>query len=424
MPQYDYVSVEVEGNAIDAWQSYTVESDIFTPADAFSLVLGVGGAVSKTVRRNIDYLRSAFQPGSEVKLYCGHGETRALQMVGVVDAVDVRNDATGGTTFNVQGRDRARYLVDNDMPLDLYGKDDTIQSIATKAVERFGISVRGDATLNRQVMAGGISQKKLRAIQQQAAAKGIPAALLSDKIAASIERGKLSLDGLARAVNTKSVNALELYQIRIQDAKPRVGESIWDFLSRHAQRNGALLRMTCDGNLMLMGVDDEQDPTTTLIRSIEDGGENNIVSGGERFDLAQSYSRVEVYGWSKKKNGAARSKYQGVAEDKSLDASRSYRLGVIRDNSIRTEKDAQKRAEYELALSRQGAHVVEYTLRGHGTGKAVYAVDTVYDVADDVTSAFGHYYVTSRTLSLSEGTGPVTQVRAVPKGSIVMLGDT
>lgn len=420
MAQFDYVSVEA-GVAIDAWQSYSIESDLFTPADAFSLTLGAGSSSSTQTKKTIDYLREVFAPGEQVKVYCGHGETRALQMTGVVDSYDVRNDASGGTTFAVTGRDRARFLVGNDMPLDIFEKNDTLQSLASKALERFGIPVRGDATLNRQVMAGGISQKKLRTLQDQARAKGIPTALMSDKIAASIERGRLSLDRLARAINTKSVNALELYQIRIQDAKPRAGESIWEFLSRHAARNGAMLRMTCDGALMIMGIDDDQDPTLNLRRIMKDGASNNIISGGMRNDLGNAASRVEVYGKSKR-NSAERSAFKGVAEAPLLQG--PYQLTVIRDNSIRTEADAQKRAEYELAKSREGSRVVEYTLRGHGTGKSVYAVDTVYSVEDDVTGTYGPHYVTSRTLQCSEGTGPTTMIRALPRGAIVMLGDT
>lgn len=422
MALYDYVSVEIGGVVIDAWQSYSIESDIFTPADAFSLTLGVGTSSSTQTRKNIDYLRELCAPGEQAKVYCGHGETRALQMTGVIDSHDVRNDANGGTTFSVTGRDRARFLVGNDMPLDIFEREDTLQGLATKALERFGIPVRGDATKNRQVMAGGISQKKLRSIQDQARAKGIPPALLSDKIAASIERGRLSLDSLVKAVNTKSVNALELYQIRIQDAKPRAGENIWEFLSRHAARNGAMLRMTCDGALMIMGVDDDQDPTLHLWRVMKDGTSNNIISGGLRYDLGNSASRVEVYGRSKR-TAAERSAFKGVAEAPVLSAG-PYQLTVIRDNSIRTEADAQKRAEYELAKSREGSRVVEYVLRGHGTGKSVYAVDTVYSVEDEVAGVRGPYYVTGRTLQCSEGQGPTTMIRALPRGAIVMLGET
>lgn len=432
MSEYDYLSVEVDGAVIDAWQSYRIDSDVFTAADAWSMTIGVGSSSSLVLRENVDYLREKFKPGTLVKVYAGHGDMRALQLIGVVDARDVRNDVAGGTAFSVEGRDRGAQLVDNAAPIEMFEQDDTIQSFGEKAMARFGIKVQGDPTLNRQIMSGGVSQKKIRKLQDQAKAKGIPAALISDKIAASIERGTITLDQLAKSPNAKAVSGLQLYQIKIKEAKPQAGESIWEFLNRHAVRNGALMRMTVDGNVMMMGIDDAQDPAHSLRRKVMHRGmsreseysseTNNILSGGERVDISTAYTKVIMYGRGKH-GDATRSAFKGVAEDKSDDAPALEKLLVLHDSKIRTQADADKRAAYELAKARQGMHVLEYTLRGHGDGRGIYAADTVVTVDDDIAGVRGFYYVTGRSFNLTEGAGPTTTLRMVPKGSIVLLGE-
>lgn len=419
MPQqYEYISVEVDDTVIDSWVSYRVESDIFTAADSWSLQLPVA---SVRLASALPYLRDKFYPGVEVKIFTGHRDTRALQMIGVVDRRTIRNDARGGTVFTLDGRDRAAYLVDNAAPLDVFGEDDTIGSFAEKAMERFGIKLQGDATINRRIMSGGISQKKVRAIQMQAEQYGIPSALLSDKIAASIERGTLNMSDIRQAIKSNSLNALPLYQVRIKEARPQASESIWEYIERHARRNGALLRMNTDGNLMLMGIDDGQSPTYAFNRLLKGTG-NNILSGGESYDLSTAYSECIVYGKAKQRN-AASSKYKGHAKDTSDDAPTHAKILTVYDAKIRNQADAQKRAEYELAKSRQGMRVLEYVMRGHGQAGTVYTPDTTASVDDEVAGIDAIQYMTGRTFEASPGTGPTTTVRLVPKGSIVLLGE-
>lgn len=431
MPSYNYAAIEIGGAYIDAWSEFRFESDIFTPSDAFRISMGVGSSSALKTQDTIDFLRRFIYPGASVKLYVANGKTHALQATGFVDATDIQNDA-GGTKFSVEGRDAASLLIRDAAPIDQYSKDTTIQAFATRACEKHGITVQGSAALNRSRATGKVSKDTKRRLQDQARELGIPAANLSDKIAGAIAAGTITINDVAIASRSDSLDSLKLYQMTAKEAKPQAGETTWEFIERHVKRNGALMRMSVDGKLMLMGIDYDQLPTHDIIRKttsrrtkVSAKGAvsewNNVISGGERIDTANVYGRVVVYGRAKGQD-ATRSAFKGVAENMTGDAVGSNITLILHDSGIRSQAEANKRAEFELAKSRQGMRVLQYTLRGFGQGGILYAPDTVVNVDDDVTGAKGAYYVTSRTFSLSAANGATTELRMVPSGSIALSG--
>jgi len=438
MTREDFAALEVDGLYVDAWQEYKFESDLFTPADAFSLTLGIGSSSSSELRKNVDKLREVFKPGKRVKLWIGSGDKRALQGVGIVDARNTTNDGEGGTKLAIEGRDAAGPLVDTAALPSLYEADDTLVSLARKAVKDWGIEVTADHVAGRDVRQARVTKDRLRRLQNKARSLGIPPQMMSEKIAASIDKGTIDFDDLAIAATSElyitrakrlgvpysgnglGLSSLQIYQLRVKDVKPQAGETVWELLDRHAKRNGLLMRMDPNARLVFCGMQFNQPPSYRLTRRIEgDRSANNILSGGERFDTSTAYKKVIVYGRAKG-DDKARSPFKGEATDTSAGAVPYDKTLILHDNSIKSQADAQTRAEYELGKSKQGMQVLSYTVPGHSANGLVYATDTIAHVEDQVCGISGPYYITSRTFSRSATAAPMTELRLVPPGSIVL----
>jgi prophage tail gpP-like protein len=439
MSDAPFAAIEVESLFLDAWTEYRFESDIFTPADAFSLTLGIGTSDSKKLRQNLDYLRTLCFPGALVKFWIGHGDKRALQGTGRIDRREITNDGEG-TRFTIEGRDLAAHLVDDAAPLSLYrATGTTLFELARDAVLPFPeITITADSAALRDVRTGKAIAKLGRRLEEKAEQYGIPVAKLSDKVLAGIDAGAIDIASInisgftstAGAIaNGASLSPLQIAALKIQDARPQAGETRWEFLDRHARRLGLLMRMGPDGTLNFMGPDYGQAPLYKLERSIDSAtlgtafaglrvAPNTILAGGEIYDGAKLYRQVDVFG--RVRNGdLARAALSVSVRDDGQDALPYEKTLFVQDDSLKSEEEATKRGYRELAKSRMGAQVLEYTVRGHGQSGRIYAVDTVAQVEDQVCGISGPYYVVSRTF-VRDGNGPRTTLRLVPLNSIVI----
>jgi prophage tail gpP-like protein len=434
MRHTDYAAIEVGSVFLDAWTSYSFQSDLFTAADSFRLSLGVGTSSSRELRKTVDRLQALMKPETALKLWIGSGKARALQAVGIVDGCEIANDADGGTTLTVQGRDPARHLIGSAADPKLYEKNDTLLSVARRAVALWGIEVTADHVAGRDLRQARVRKDKLRRLQDKARSLGIPPKYMSEKIAASIDKGTIDLDDFAAAARFEQINererrrgaltviapglsTLQIYQLRVKDIRPQSGETVWEYLDRHAQRNGLLMQMDPQGRLVFCGLQYDQAPSYRLVRRIEGArSENNIISGGRRLDAGDVYKTVLVYGRAKG-DDKTRSAFKGRAVDAAMPFEKTL---LLHDNSIKSRDDAQTRAEYELAKSRQGADALEYTVAGHSADGLVFATDTIAHIEDQVAGINGPYYVTARTFTRSTQTGPMTQLKLVPPHSIVL----
>lgn len=435
MTAYDYAAIEVGGVFVDAWTSYSFLSDLFTPADAFHMSIGIGTSSTRELRTTLDTLNKLVVPGAKVKLWIGSNDKRALQGVGIVDAREVDNGSEG-TTYNVSGRDQAAYLIGSAADPKLYEKNDTLLSVARRAVAPWGIEVTADHVGSRDLRQARVAKDRLRRLQDKARSYGIPPKLMSEKLAVSIDKGTISMEDFAQAAAydmagfnvyangppkaLHGLSTLSIYQLRVKDVRPQSGETVWEYLDRHARRNGLLMSMDAQGRLVFCGLQYDQHPSYRLTRRIHGNRrENNVLSGGRRVDGSDVYKTVRVYGRAKGKD-KARSPYKGEAIDKSEFALSYERTLLVTDNSIKTKQDAQKRAEFELAKSKQGVDALEYTVSGHSAGGLIFATDTVAHVEDEVSGINGAYYVTARTFTRSASAGPLTSLKLVPLHSIVL----
>lgn len=471
----DFAELECDSTLIDGWISYSVTSDLFTPADACRLSIGVGSSSARDLKSAISKVKALLAPGKEVKLWVTAGGKRALQGAFTIDSQEIENEADGGTQVSVNLRDRAAKMLSAADPK-LYESGDTLVKIARRAVAPWPeIEVTADHVAARDLRQARVSKDKLRRLQDKARSWGIPPRLMSEKIAASIDKGTITFEDFAgaqagrigssasgagtsptfpftgayarpnvdRSVDplqapvtvplrsgyvgipysgATGLSSLQIYQLKVKDVRPQSGETVWEFLDRSARRNGLLMSVTPDGKLLFCGLHYDQEPSYRITRRIEgDRSQNNVVSGGYRLDLSDVCSDVIVYGRVKGKD-VARSPFKGHATSSPSDATRVpyTKTLIIHDNSIKSQADAQHRAEYELGKSKQGALCLTYTMRGHSDSGLLYAPDTIAHVEDEVSGITGPHYLVERTFTRSNKQGPYTSLKLVPKGSIVL----
>lgn len=478
----DHVELECESTLIDTWTSYSAGSDLFTPADQCRLSIGLGTSDARDIRQSIAKAQALLKSGKEVKLWVNAGGKRALQGVYVVDGHEIDNDADSGTTFSVNLRDRAAYLIQSAADPKLYERGDTLISVARRAVKPWPqLQVTADHVAARDLRQARVSKDKLRKLQDKAKSWGIPPRMMSEKIAASIDHGTITFEDFAGAQaggldsaqfgpgepfsgsvspleskpltssasylaalksgkipggpplrnqtftsipwsGATGLSSLQIYSLRVKDIRPQSGETVWEYLDRHARRNGLLMSVTPDGKLLFCGLQYDQQPSYTITRRIEgDRTQNNVISGGYRLDISDVASEVIVYG-RVKGNDATRSAFKGraVAADGDVARVPYVKTLMLHDNSIKSAADAQQRAQYELGKSKQGAQVLEYTVRGHSQNGVVWAPDSICSVEDHVAGISGAWYVTARTFVRSSRQGPLTQLKLVPKYAIAL----
>ena len=133
----DAVTLAIAGHEHRDWERYSIDSDFFTPADAWSLSLGIPATAIP------DYVK----PWAEVQVRLGTD----VILTGRVDAVR-RRLAKGEHRLELHGRDRAGVLLDCSAPV-LARRELTLAEICATYLRPLGI--------DRMDVQGGDSRKKV-----------------------------------------------------------------------------------------------------------------------------------------------------------------------------------------------------------------------------------------------------------------------
>lgn len=435
MSRSDFVFLEVEGQRLDIWTSYKVESDLLTPSDAFSFEVGVGGGLGSDAdrARRFGELRDLLAPGARVKLYVGDdvtGRTRSryVQLSGRIVEREVDVDRQGGTTLRVSGYDDAWPLVQSHVPVSLVREAGTsFIALVRAAVEPWEIPVITDTNAARDILtgrAGLTSEQEL--LVEQARAQGISPALMRRSLVRRAAAAQKPLDEYlnttasdrARSRSSSGQAPSDIERLTLRDARPRPGETVWEYLDRHARRLGVLMWMSPRGQLVLGSPHYGQAPLYGFVRRFVNRADdpNTVLGGDVRDTLADRVSRVTVYGRTHG-HDVERARCRATATDDSVPLAIEQ---VIHDNDARTEAEANRRAKRALAESQARARTIEYTVPDHGMGRYLYAVDTMARVVDEWAGIDEAMYVTGRTFTRSREGGTTTTVRLARRGSIVL----
>lgn len=137
--QNEKVTLLIGGKAHDEWDSYEVDSDLLTPADAWRVRLGL---------TETSELPSDVAPAATCQLRIGSD----LVMTGRVDDVRVRLDKRNHS-LEITGRDGAATLLDCSAPL-VGGRKLGLEEIITRVVRPLGL------TRVRLAMAKGVARQR------------------------------------------------------------------------------------------------------------------------------------------------------------------------------------------------------------------------------------------------------------------------
>lgn len=437
MPRSDYVSLVVDGRRLGSWLEYRIESSLLTPADAWRMTVRVANPDTR------DLLRDILKPRKHVQLFVGGEDVgsgrpleqnRYLQMTGITSARETTGERGQGTEFTVSGKDSASLLLDDNIDPSIVVAAGTRFTDLVRTVvgpwagEPWNMSVVADHSASRDILTARSTARSVHEVRRgQARSHGIQAPLYSRRVRTTAETTGQPIDTVAggsvdSTARTGAANGLlqpDIERLTVREAQPRVGESSWEFLERHARRLRLMMWMTPDGRLVVGSPWYDQPALYRICRRYRSNPQdpNEALSGREILNGDEEVSEVVVYGRTRG-NDVTRASVVGRATATDWDGPR--RVLRIQDNSVRTQAQADARAQRALALAKMRAHVLEYTMPHHGQGNFLYAIDTVAYVDDEVCGVRGEYYVTDRVFMKSRQQGTTTHLTLVPKGSIVL----
>lgn len=446
----------INGVELSRWVSYQIDSDLLTPADAFSLQVDVPV-------NDVDRVRELVAPGAEVQVYIERTTPgqyrRALQMTGWIDERHRQVSKTGGMLLTVSGRDKAGVLCDASVDPNLRVELDVLLGegleivvaqngevthewvtrrqrsgvafidLVRAAVQPWSIPVITDDAALRSVLTGErVTRRRTEVLRREARAEGVPPTLYTRNRRDAARAAGVPLDeylGVQADSGARFGNALspsDVERIRTAEARPHIGETVWDFLDRHARRLGLMMWMTADGRLVIGSPDYGQPATYRLIRRRNPRADdpNTIIDGGVTDTIANRYSSVRVFGRSG--NDETRTRWTASVDDPEWTFGFTKPL-TVKDQGARSDEAVRARGHRALALGKEQAFVLDYTMGGHGQRDAFYAQGTVAYVCDEPAGVSDNYYVTKRTFTMQRASGTYTQLRLVPLGSIVLRSD-
>ncbi len=131
------VTVLINGKAHEQWESYDIDSDLMTPADAWSVSIGLKGK----------QLPDFVQPWAPVQVKVGNDTVLTGRVDQIEDSVDKQ-----GHALQLSGRDGAAVLVDCAAPI-FTTRQSSLEEIMAKVVRPLGINkikINADKTSRRE----------------------------------------------------------------------------------------------------------------------------------------------------------------------------------------------------------------------------------------------------------------------------------
>ncbi len=239
-------------------------------------------------------------------------------------------------------------------------------------------------------------------------------------------------------------------ELKMEELKPEFGLGCYDFVNRLSARFGVTVQPGDARDLLLLGSPDyEQAPLYKLIRR-RDGVGNNIIKGKARRDfssfptfalftgnqcrsgeaskdLSQTYNIVQAAAdfapqLRKTIESACYSGRRKPGDLSDLDVGQLYRLMTHRDDESRNA-DQLERASFRAVGERlKDTLVYTATVQGHidPTSGAVWSVDTIANVEDEIARVFEPVWIAQRTLNFSPEGGATTDLVCWRPGAFLL----
>ena len=424
----DFVYIEAGGIRLNRWQSYRVDSDLLIPADDFTLDVDVPTGDEEVAREQVI-------PGTECRLFIERTDREgrrftSLQMTGYIEKRKLSISRSGGLSMKVSGRDRASLLVDSNVPPGLIREDasgsTTFVDLVVAAVARWGFDVITSDSAERNILTGERQRRRLRRLERaEARAEGVPPAAYSRGALETARASGTPLDtslGITSGSQVRYANSLtpsDIQRIQLRQAAPRIGETVWGYLTRHARRLGLMMWMTADGKIVVGSPDYGQRPTGRLIRRVRPRSDDmNTVEVGTLEDSnRERYSAAVCYGRASGRD-ASLSRLVGTARDTEWVGPDKIRY--VSDPTARDQAAVDRRAARELALGKVKGRTLNYEVVGPGPGETLWAQNSIAYVFDERFGLDDNFFVIGRTLAADRKDGSSTALQLVPRGAITL----
>lgn len=414
------VELESTGERTDKIQSYRLSSNYLTPADEFEFVV-YDNADPRSLRRK-------WQPLSRVKLYID-GEQ---QLLGRID--ETEGDGESSTALRVKGRDYVGELVDGGAdPSVRFTENMDLGDALLLLYRPFGIrTLFGNYNLTRNLLTGRIphvgvprndfKQAKLQDFKIEPHQGAHEA---GDRICARhgfLQRaagtrdslcivepqfGQEPLYNLERGKNVKTGHARRCYADipTVTIATGRVGKKHKKQLNPDFDKVSTVQKSGNVADVTLL-------PALIEFPSFGDLAPNELGTFDEVKRIAlEPVSKLR----SKRVDWKARTMPFESADDV------LYRPLYFEDKDSRTDGQIERAVRREL--SRRMKDVLTYTcqVRGHRELKsgAVFAIDTMAQVVDDIEDVNERMWIMERTFS-NTGNGPETELKLILPGAIAL----
>lgn len=405
----DFVSVEINGKRLAILEQYEVRQQFFMKPDAFSVTLGSGDTAFNLI--------TTFPPRSDYKLYIGS----VLQQSGRTDGY-VTGAAGGATTITLRGRDGLAPMLDAHIEAERDFGNMSMGQLAGECLKACGIdftlfssneanrsTVAGVQTVTRLVDAppAGATLEERRALHAATVAElGSPFIAITPGSKPTVARvGVTVVSNPTAPIKETTTVGKPLSPQKAKSIKAEVGETYYNFFSKHAKLRGLFLFAAVgEDNFVLAAPNTKQLPSYRIL--IERGlprNAVNVISVRHRNEADGRHVRYVVYG----RGGggkAGRAKVRGEYVDEEMRALGFPDTLVWAQESDEAKTDAQalflarrqcaeaRRAGWEYAVTVQG-HTAPSLLRP--TERAVWTPDTIVEVLDYERGIFANLWVES-----------------------------
>ena len=359
----DKIDLFVNKTRIERFLSYSIDADLFTPADAFYLELA--------------------NPETEIKagLICELKVNDQLELTGIIDKI-TRRVSKYGVSLSVEGRDLMGLLVD---------------SYCEKFIT--------------------VENKKL---------KDLAALLLAD-VPYINRKGIVYQHNVAGKIKGRKQKKSESYLSSLDDAQKisqiEPGMTIFDVLNGVARSRGMLFYCLPNGTLVFGRPMATGEPEYTL-QMLKNGSGNNVLESDVCNDISRRYSKVTVIG--QRQGGetitTAASINTGGPSYCQKDATYPfYKPYVTKDNNDGLTPSQHARLIMEKQ-KREGKQLT-YTVARHSQQGKNWTINALCRVKDEVqtidgAAIDGDYLIYGRTFELSKQSGPTTKLKLGVPGLI------
>lgn len=359
----DAVQVVINGTSYQQWMEIDIDSDILTPADAFTVTGEIPKAkptVAESRAGSPSRAFDDFREGNSCDIYVGLDR----QMAGVIDEVTEKGGRSSAR-ITITGRDKGAFLLDDEAKA-IKASKYTLKTLVEALLDpSWGIrNVLLSNEDNRALLLGKKDKKKPRAS--------------APRFLQPLSRDRTKVDP---------------------------GSRVASILDKHTRRLGVAWWLTAQGDLVIAKPNYDQEAAYHFYSYAPDSAnakQNNVEDWSRVRSISERFSDITVngQGWSdptKLWSGTAtKPKFTATARDPDLVERGIVRKLILADGDALTQDEVQKRADWEMGMRRIRGEVIKLIVPGFRQGDRLFAIDTLATVKIEEIDIDDTYYVIAR----------------------------